>query len=225
MPSAALTKQPSLASKVAAADAALSGRYDPVNQVWNGALPTPAAVAEALEVAILGKADPAPNARAASARKILNSYPQTLKWDAEDRGMMIAIYEAALEKACASTIEEISHPSTIPFGVHPPSAPEIAKAVEVMNRRVHAIEYRAKMINACREKAEKAPPRPSEDERRRAQERVSDFLGGVETQRTPEGLAKAKRERALVAREPRQVLTDAQKEELASVRRKMESTA
>ena len=197
-----------------------------MNRIWLGDLPAPSVVNDALEIAKIAKAKADGDVRASAARKILNSYPQTLNWDAEDRGMMLAVYATALEGACASTLEEISHPSTIPFGVHPPSAPEIVKSVQGMNQRVFAIEYRAKMIETCRAEIEraKAAPRPSEEERARIQERVTDFLTSVDTQRTPEGEAASRREKALIAHTPKP-LTDGQKEELAAVRRKMESTA
>ena len=214
-------KGPSLASRVREADSALSGRYDPINRIWIGDFPPPDVVNSAREVAKLGKALSDPDARATAARKILNAYPQTLNWDAEDRGMMIAIYATALEPACVSTIEEISHPATMPFGKYPPAAPDIVEAVEKMNRRVRSIEYRAKMITACREEIERpSPARPTDEERFRVQKVVGDFLSGVETHRTPEGEAFSKREKKIVAYTPKP-LTDGQKEELASVRRRM----
>lgn len=215
-------KTHSVGSAVDAALKSVAGRYCPIEGKWLGAVPSVDVVESAADVVRtagqpVGKID-----LTTAARKILAGYPQSIRWDRESKDGMIAAYVSAMEGAFLSTVAAITDPMSMPFDDrYPPSAKQVAKAVEDLNAKVHSIAYRVRRIEEARLEAEAAANRklPTEAERQRMQERVSDFLTHRPTNRDDEGNAikRIPQDRSPVE------LSETQKAELAGVKEKMTS--
>jgi len=164
---------------------AMAGRLNPQTMQWEGSIPSTEIVERSVALAVKAELPATELERQNAAKLILAGYPSTHRWEAAEMGATRKQYADAMEGAFQPVVAELAHPKTSPFGSWPPTAGEIAKAVEAGNARVRSIRLRAKMIENKRAaliiKAEEGEP--VSPERRRE---IMDEVGYEPKQGLPE---------------------------------------